>query len=144
MSLIIAFTLKAEYSLTARVIDGGCIVFSHETWTPLLPFAAQCQAAWAGRWVEAVFSNALRAIRRTCSTSRSTRSRSPIRTRTARPRPRTRSPIAASRLTAAPPRRRADNPPDQVEHPTSRRPRPRPVSSRERIVVRVAAHDDAE
>lgn len=92
---------------------------------------ARCQAAWEGQWVEAVFSNAPRATRRTCFTSLFTRSRSLTRTRTARPRPRTRNRIAASRLTVAPPRRQGDNPPDQVEHLTSRRPRPQPVSSRQ-------------
>lgn len=89
--------------------------------------AARCQAVWAGQWVEAVFSNVPRAIRRTCSMSRFTRSHSLTLTRTARPR--IRNLIAASRrLTAAPPQRPEDNPPAQVEHPTSRRPRPRPVS----------------
>lgn len=104
-----------------RSLDVGCAFF--------FLHAARCQAAWAGQWVGAAFSNAPRDIRRTCSTSRSTPSRSLTLTRTARPR--TRNPIAASRrLTAAPPRRRADSRPAQVERPTSRRPRPRPVSSR--------------
>lgn len=91
---------------------------------------AQCQAAWADQWVEVVFSNALTAIRRTCFTSLFTRLRSLILTRTVRPRPRIRNLIVVSRrLTVAPPRRR-DNLLDQEDHPTNRRLRPRPVSSR--------------
>lgn len=112
--------------LAARACQCVSFVFRYGRFISL---AARCQAAWAGQWVEAAFSNAPTATRRTCFTSLSTRSRSLTLTRTARPRPRTRNRIAASRLTVAPPRRQGDNP-DQVEHLTSRRPRPQPVSFR--------------
>lgn len=94
-------------------------------------FAAPCQAAWAAQWAEAVFNNVPKAIRHMCSMSLFIRLRSLILTHTARPQPRTRNPIAVSqRLTVVLPQRREDNPPDQVEHPTSQRPRPQPVSFR--------------
>lgn len=116
--------------LTLNHLSNSLLLYAVIRRFPFLP-VAPCQAAWADQWVEAVFSNAPKATRRTCFTSLFTRLRSPILTRIVRPRPRIRNPIVVSRrLTVAPPRRRGDNLPDQVEHLINRRPRPRPVSSR--------------
>lgn len=91
-------------------------------------FAARCRVAWAGQWVEAVFSNAPMDIRRTCSTSLFTLWRSLTPTHTAPLR--IRNPIVAYRLMVEPPPRQEDSLQDQVVRPTSRRPRPRLVSFR--------------
>lgn len=91
--------------------------------------AARCRAAWAGQWVEAVFSSAPRDIRRTCSTSPFTRWRSLTPTHTALLR--IRNPIAVYRpLMVEPPPRQEDSLQDQVVRPTNQPPPPPPVSFR--------------
>lgn len=117
--------MKIRYCMPIFINDSFALRYPLFLFSLVVP----CQAAWVDQWVEAVFSNAPKATQHTCFTSLFIRLRSPILTRIARPRPRTRNLIVASRrLTVAPPRRRGDNLPDQVEHPINRRLRPRPVS----------------